>query len=251
MREQRVEERWEAKWFAAASALLALCEDVHEDTGAKRVGVDPVIVNPFKWSEGMRVKLYVEGAIDEPSFDLDEHMAKLCDGEVLVKPVVVYGHGGCDYRGLYEHFSRSIVSFMSPLLSRLAERTSADGVEYLVSVIKKGLLLVLEGIRFRVEIPHVPCWCMFHTHPRGHLAPSKKDLESFVTCFIDRALVCGIHDGVGAFCIERRGPFRVDEFEALRLFINTHGKGYRLDELAKALEGLLLEIRVYVPRREG
>jgi len=98
-------------------------------------------------------------------------------------------------------------------------RTSIEGIEYMVIVLRNGKAALLEGERNSISIPNVGVIASAHTHIKGCL-PSPHDVRSLMHMLFDGGIGLGIMSRECLLKIIRVGPFTEDDYYELALFRN-------------------------------
>jgi proteasome lid subunit RPN8/RPN11 len=136
---------------------------------------------------------------------------------------------------IYDKIIRTYRETLHYTMKSFAARSVQKHMEYYLGILFNGKGFIIEGEEDRVIVPGGLNQCFAaHTHPSAIPIPSRADIRSITSLFLDRGIGHAIETIGSSIVIYRRSPISEDELEQL----NSLLKAKSVDELFRRLSSI-------------
>ncbi len=137
------------------------------------------------------------------------------------------------FTSLYEEIFKEHLRFLREVFMEYSRRTMKNGIEFISFTLESGEYVIFEGEENRVSLPMPHGVTSAHTHP-GICLFSSPDLETADSLLIKGYMSIGVMNPQCALILYRRGPYTLEDRDALMALIKRVKKATNIEELSRA-----------------
>ncbi|MGB9831872.1 MAG: hypothetical protein ACPLSP_07360, partial [Fervidicoccus fontis] len=160
--------------------------------------------------------------------------------------------GSLPLESSYSEYLNMVLRELADLLIQVVKRTDSIDTEHALFLTKEGDLIVLEGERQKVVLPELKTCLFLHTHPNGVCLPSKRDIQSASSFFMNGGILFLILSSRCFFSMYRSSLINENDVYALKRLENEVEKAYLksfnpIEYFNESLKGSNIKVRILPP----